>query len=497
MATIQVAETLELRRTLARQLLVDTLWQQAAAGGADRRRGGVGGAARHAAGARAQRPAARRAEDDLSPGARRRRAARAAARDRRHQHRHGPPGRLLDHQKRFVRDASHQLRTPLAVLKAQVQSARRGDVDAAAGAGRDRHHRRPRHRAGQPDAGAGQGRAAAPAGRSAGGRLGTGAARGGAGPGAADRRTPARLRPRDRPGPVRAHEWSLRELVRNLLHNAIKHTPPGGPLAIALQRDGPGRAAPCATAARASATTSASACSSPSPPATRAAARAWAWPSAWRSCAPPAADRAGQPPVERAGGRAGRVGAPAAGRQSALMPKPPPTRAPGQVAVGGALLYKTRSLAAEEIGKGRSRSTARPPRPRANCARRPAGGAPGPCWNATLVVLGLSHVRGPAPVAQLLYEETPRARPAREKAAGRAPPGRGAGRQPAAGPPHQARPAPAGRLEPLERQRRRPDRAEPAGRRLEAGRTMTLLKSRALPQLLARTVPTPVLRHLP
>jgi two-component system, OmpR family, sensor histidine kinase TctE len=36
---------------------------------------------------------------------------------------------LLEHQKRFVRDASHQLRTPLAVLKTQVQSARRGDVE--------------------------------------------------------------------------------------------------------------------------------------------------------------------------------------------------------------------------------------------------------------------------------------------------------------------------------------------------------------------------------
>ena len=36
---------------------------------------------------------------------------------------------LLQHQKRFVRDASHQLRTPLAVLKVQVQSAQRGDVE--------------------------------------------------------------------------------------------------------------------------------------------------------------------------------------------------------------------------------------------------------------------------------------------------------------------------------------------------------------------------------
>ena len=33
MATIQVAETLELRQTLARQILVDTLWRQAAAAG--------------------------------------------------------------------------------------------------------------------------------------------------------------------------------------------------------------------------------------------------------------------------------------------------------------------------------------------------------------------------------------------------------------------------------------------------------------------------------
>ena len=37
---------------------------------------------------------------------------------------------LLRHQKRFGCDAAHQLRTPLEVLKTQVQSARRGDVPA-------------------------------------------------------------------------------------------------------------------------------------------------------------------------------------------------------------------------------------------------------------------------------------------------------------------------------------------------------------------------------
>ena len=36
--------------------------------------------------------------------------------------------RVLDNQQRFVRDASHQLRTPLAALKAQVQNAQRGDT---------------------------------------------------------------------------------------------------------------------------------------------------------------------------------------------------------------------------------------------------------------------------------------------------------------------------------------------------------------------------------
>jgi two-component system, OmpR family, sensor histidine kinase TctE len=41
---------------------------------------------------------------------------------------------------------------------------------------------------------------------------------------------------------VLAHEWMLNELVRNLLHNAIKHTPPGGALEVAVERTPQGEA---------------------------------------------------------------------------------------------------------------------------------------------------------------------------------------------------------------------------------------------------------------
>ena len=32
--------------------------------------------------------------------------------------------------------------------------------------------------------------------------------------------------------PVRAHDWMRRELTRNLLHNAIKHSPDGAALVV-------------------------------------------------------------------------------------------------------------------------------------------------------------------------------------------------------------------------------------------------------------------------
>ncbi len=39
------------------------------------------------------------------------------------------------------------------------------------------------------------------------------------------------------PAPVRAHPWMLQELNRNLIHNAVKHTPQGGTLAVHVRAD--------------------------------------------------------------------------------------------------------------------------------------------------------------------------------------------------------------------------------------------------------------------
>ena len=130
MATIQVAETLELRETLARQILIDTLWRQAAlvivialvVVFVVQRATRPVRALSHALGMRT--------ENDLTPltteGAPRELLPLLDATNQHMQR----LSHLLEHQKRFVRDTSHQLRTPLAVLKTQVQSARRGDVSA-------------------------------------------------------------------------------------------------------------------------------------------------------------------------------------------------------------------------------------------------------------------------------------------------------------------------------------------------------------------------------
>ncbi len=238
MAVVQIAETLELRQTLARQLLVDTIWRELAWIAVTATV--VVLVVQHAT-----RPIRelsdqleRRAENDLDP-------IEAG----------NLPGELtplvdatngvmqrlshlLEHQKRFVRDASHQLRTPLAVLKAQVQSAQRGDLDARAaldeigrtvdGATRVANQMlalakieqlRQQGETTSQDWGVVAREVALEL-----------------APLIAERELDLDARFADG-AMVQAHEWSLRELTRNLLHNAIKHAPTGSTLLLEVTAD--------------------------------------------------------------------------------------------------------------------------------------------------------------------------------------------------------------------------------------------------------------------
>ncbi len=237
MATIQVAETLELRQTLARQILIDTLWRQAALIAL------IAGVVVVVV-QRATQPvrplSARinaRSANDLTPI-----AHSGAPRELR-------PlvdatnqvmarlGHLLEHQKRFVRDTSHQLRTPLAVLTTQVQSALRGDVEPVQALGEIQHTvRRATELANQMLALAKveqlrqQGDPPVTAWADIVRAVALDLA-----PLIAENHLDFSLE--TLPAPVRAHEWALRELVRNLLHNAIKNTPAGSRLALTMSRD--------------------------------------------------------------------------------------------------------------------------------------------------------------------------------------------------------------------------------------------------------------------
>ena len=234
MATVQVAETLELRQQLARQLLVQTLWRHgllllliAAV---------VVLVVQHATrpvralSARLQA----RSETDLSPlpqgDAPRELQPIVEATNGLLQR----LAQLLEHQKRFVRDASHQLRTPLAVLKTQLQSARRGDlppeqalqeisatVEGATQLANQMlalakiEQLRQQHDAVSVDW--------APIVRAV--ALEVSVLIGAKG---------IDFELRTEPAWVRAHEWALRELARNLLHNAIRHSPNGGALTVTV-----------------------------------------------------------------------------------------------------------------------------------------------------------------------------------------------------------------------------------------------------------------------
>ncbi len=237
MAVIQVAETLELRQSLARTVLIDTLWRQALLLA-------VTALVVVLVVQRATRPVRRlseqlraRPEGDLSPitapDAPRELMPLMDATNAVMARLDG----LLENQKRFVRDAAHQLRTPLAVLKVQVQSAMRGDqqpqealtdikqtVDRAtlvanqmlALAKVEQLRQQPEletldlayvMRAVALDLSA---------------LL-------------ADKNIDFAIE--TVATPIAAHEWMLTEMTRNLLHNAIKHTPTSGKLTIRIVRD--------------------------------------------------------------------------------------------------------------------------------------------------------------------------------------------------------------------------------------------------------------------
>lgn len=238
MAVIQVAETLELRERLTRRILLDFLWQQALLVA-------VIALVVVLVVQRATRPVRRlsdelqaRREGDLTPL-----AAAGAPREL-------VPlldatnevmarlALLLDNQKRFVRDTSHQLRTPLAVLKTQVQSALRGDVE-------------PRQALQEINGTVERATVLANQMLSL-AKVEQLREQGGSevndlshevramalelAPLVADKDIEFDIE--TRPAPVRAHEWMLRELSRNLLHNAIRHTPVGGTLSVRVFTDG-------------------------------------------------------------------------------------------------------------------------------------------------------------------------------------------------------------------------------------------------------------------
>ncbi len=238
MAVIQVAETLELRRTLALQILQATLARQALLALVVALIVGL-------VVQRAVQPVRQlseqlqtRPEEDLrpiaAPGIPRELQPLVDAMN----HVMGRLAHLLAHQKRFVRDASHQLRTPLAVLKVQVQSALRGDVPPQQALHEisdtvDRATQLANQMLALAKVEQLRQQSAPPVTR-------------------LDEELRAialdlspLIAQRDidfgihtDPAPVQAHEWMLRELTRNLLHNAIRHTPVSGMLAVDLVTDG-------------------------------------------------------------------------------------------------------------------------------------------------------------------------------------------------------------------------------------------------------------------
>ncbi len=72
-----------------------------------------------------------------------------------------------------------------------------------------------------------------------------------------------------------------------------------------------------------------------------------------------------------------------------------------------ARFFKTRSLATDEINKGRVLVNGQAAKPSREVKMQDFVVVRQGDMNRTVVVQGLSQVRGPAPVAQALYQETP------------------------------------------------------------------------------------------
>jgi ribosome-associated heat shock protein Hsp15 len=82
-----------------------------------------------------------------------------------------------------------------------------------------------------------------------------------------------------------------------------------------------------------------------------------------------------------------------------------------------ARFYKTRSLATEEIDKGRVAINGVEAKPAREVKLGDTVSVRREGLTRTVVVKGVSDMRGPAPVAQQLYEETPESLQERQKAA--------------------------------------------------------------------------------
>ena len=82
-----------------------------------------------------------------------------------------------------------------------------------------------------------------------------------------------------------------------------------------------------------------------------------------------------------------------------------------------ARFYKTRTLAVEEIARGRVEVNGQEVKPAREVKVGDTVSLRQGQVARTVVVKGLAGTRGPAPIAQLLYEETPESVLAREKAA--------------------------------------------------------------------------------